>query len=75
MPPDFQEQMGDNAPVKSNLEIMMKNLTMTQTKQNNELKNRNYIITEILRKLTFKGDLIVIDNKMLETQISQMTHQ
>src|SRR4030065_1168930 len=60
---------------KSNLELLLENFVMSQTKQNQEFKNQNGFLNDTLIKLTSKVDSIATHNKMLETQISQVAQQ
>lgn len=47
----------------------------TQTLLNEEFKNQNLHINEVLRQLNTKVDGITTYSKMLETQISQVAQQ
>lgn len=48
---------------------------MAQAKKNEEFKNQNMHINEILRQLASKFDLMTIHNKILKTQISRVEKQ
>jgi len=48
---------------------------MSHTKQNKEFKNQTGFLNDTLIKLTSKVDSISTQNKMLETQISQVAQQ
>lgn len=63
-PSGFQGHMGDNTPLKSNMEVMMEIFIICQTKQNNELKTHNMRISEVMNKLVSKVDSIVTHTKM-----------
>jgi len=62
-------------PQKSSLEILMENYVINQSKQLQELKNQTGFLNNFLSKLNTKIDSIATHNKMLETQISQVTQQ
>ena len=62
-------------PQKTNLELLIENFVLGQTKQNQELKNQTEFLNDSLTKITSKVDSIVTHNKMLETQISQVAQQ
>ena len=71
--PDFANNQ--RGPQKSNLEFLLENFVLSQTKQNQEFKNQTEFLNDSLIKLTSKTDSIVTHNKMLETQISQVAQQ
>lgn len=48
---------------------------MAQVKKNEEFKNQNMHINEILRQLASKFDPMIIHNKILKTQISRVEKQ
>lgn len=51
----------------------MEDFITTQTRQNKEFMNQNIHINELISKLGDKVDFVVTYNKMLETQIFQVT--
>jgi len=53
----------------------MENYVMNQFKKIQELETQTGFLNDSLVKLTSKVDFIVTHNKMLETQISQLTQQ
>jgi hypothetical protein len=57
-----------NAPRKSNLEIMMENFIASQAQTNIQT-------SEPIKQLTSKIDVLATHNRMLETQISQVAQQ
>src|SRR4030042_5076350 len=67
--------INQRAPQKFNLELLIENFVLGQTKQNQELKNQTGFLNDSLTKLTSKVDSIVTHNKMLENQISQVAQQ
>ncbi|CAJ2637435.1 unnamed protein product [Trifolium pratense] len=73
-PPGFQKP-AQNAPRKSNLELMMENFIAVQTQTNKEVLNQNIHTNEQIKQLTSKLDILATHNKMLETQISQVAQQ
>lgn len=73
-PTSFQKDT-PTEPKKSNLELLMENFMMTQTRQNDEFRNKNLLTDEALRQLNTKVDNVVTHNKMLETKISQVGQQ
>jgi uncharacterized coiled-coil protein SlyX len=76
-PPGFQKPAypAQNAPRKSNLELMMENFIAVQTQTNKEVLNQNIHTSEQIKQLTSKLDILATHNKMLETQISQVAQQ
>jgi len=72
-PPGYANNQ--RVPQKSNLELLMENHVMNQSKQIQELKTQTGFLIDSLIKLTSKVDSIVTHNKMLETQISQVAQQ
>nr|XP_012573962.1 uncharacterized protein LOC101515058 [Cicer arietinum] len=74
-PPGFQGPRSFNSPQKSSLENLLENFVFTKTKQNEEFKNQNKSINEALRQLASKLDSMATHNKMLETQITQVSQQ
>lgn len=62
-------------PKKSNLGLLMENFVITQTRQNDEFKNQNILTNEALEQLTTKIDNVSTHNKMLKTQIFQVSQQ
>jgi len=72
-PPGFANNQ--RGPQKSNLELLLENFVMGQTKQNQEFKKQTGFLNDSLIKLTSKVDFIATHNKMLETQISQVAQQ
>ncbi|XP_050878148.1 uncharacterized protein LOC127081964 [Lathyrus oleraceus] len=64
-----------NAPRKSNLEIMMENFIVIQAQRNKDFLNQNIHTTEKIKQLENKVDALATQNKMLETQISQVAQQ
>ena len=60
---------------KSSLEILVETYFSNQTNEHQELKNRTRLLNDSLAKLTSKVDSIISHNKVLETQISQMTQR
>lgn len=61
-PPGFQQGI-TLAAKKSNLELMMENFVVTQTRQNEELMKKNLYTTEVLRKLSIKIESIITHKK------------
>ncbi|KAK2368342.1 hypothetical protein QL285_081543 [Trifolium repens] len=76
-PPGFQKPAypTQNAPRKSNLELMMENFIAVQTQTNKEVLNQNIHTSEQIKQLTSKLDILATHNKMPETQISQVAQQ
>lgn len=72
-PPGFQKGVVA-APKKSNLEQLMENFGMSHTLQNEDFRNQNLHTNGVLRLLTTKVENITTHNKMLESQISQISH-
>jgi outer membrane murein-binding lipoprotein Lpp len=72
-PPDYANNQ--SGPQKSNLEFLLENFVMGQSKQNQEFKNQTGFLNVSLIKLTSKVDSIATHNKKLETQISQVAQQ
>lgn len=70
-PPSFQKAMIISSK-KSNLEILMENFLMMQTRQNDDFRNHNLHTNEVLQQLTIKIELVATHNKMLETYITQV---
>lgn len=62
-------------PKKSNLELIIENFAVTQTCLNEEFENQNLHTNEVLRKLTTRVESAATNNKMLDTQISQVVKQ
>lgn len=81
LPPGYQKltqgapQVAPQAPIKSNLELMMENLVASQTQQNKEFMNQNVHTLELVKQLATKVDALATYKKMLETQISQVAQQ
>ena len=50
----------------------MENFISAQTQQNKEFLNQNIHVNELITQLGTKVDQIIMHNKMLETQISQI---
>ncbi|CAJ2627735.1 unnamed protein product [Trifolium pratense] len=73
-PPGFQKP-AQNAPMKSNLELMMENFIAIQTQTNKEVLNQNIHTNEQIKQLTSRLDVLTTHNKMLETQIAQVAQQ
>ncbi|CAJ2652135.1 unnamed protein product [Trifolium pratense] len=73
-PPGFQKP-AQNAPMKSNLELMMENFIALQTQTNKEFLNQNIHTNEQIKQLTSRLELLTTHNKMLETQIAQVAQQ
>ncbi|XP_045831437.1 uncharacterized protein LOC123922791 [Trifolium pratense] len=73
-PPGFQKP-AQNAPMKSNLELMMENFIAVQTQTNKEVLNQNIHTSEQIKQLTSRLDVLTTHNKMLETQIAQVAQQ
>ncbi|CAJ2633013.1 unnamed protein product [Trifolium pratense] len=73
-PPGFQKP-AQNAPMKSNLELMMENFIAVQTQTNKEVLNQNIHTSEKIKQLTSRLDVLTTHNKMLETQIAQVAQQ
>jgi small-conductance mechanosensitive channel len=70
-PPGYQKAAypAQNAPRKSNFEIMMENFIASQAKTNEQTSVK-------IKQLTSKLDVLATHNRMLETQISQVAqHQ
>jgi hypothetical protein len=65
-PPGYQKPAypTQNAPRKSNLEIMMENFIASQTQTNKEVKNQNIQTSEQIKQLTSKVDVLATHNKM-----------
>lgn len=64
-----------SAPKKSNLELLMENFISTQTQQNKEFMNQNIHTNELVKHLATKVDALATNNKILETQITQVAQQ
>ncbi|XP_050914685.1 uncharacterized protein LOC127129574 [Lathyrus oleraceus] len=62
-------------PQKPNLEKITENFILAQTQQKKEFLNQDIHINELIKQLGTKVDSIITHNKMLETQISQITQQ
>ena len=62
-PPSYANNQ--RVPQKSNLELLMENYVMDQSKQLQELKNQTGFLNDSLVKITSKLDSIVANNKML----------
>ena len=77
VPPGYQKAATNtqNAPRKSNLEIMMENFIATQAQTNKDFLNQNIHTSEQIKQLANKVDALATHNKMLETQISQVAQQ
>ncbi|XP_050919410.1 uncharacterized protein LOC127136946 [Lathyrus oleraceus] len=77
VPPGYQKAVTNtqNAPKKSNLEIMMENFIATQVQTNKYFLNQNTHTSEQIKQLANKVDALATHNKMLETQISQVAQQ
>ncbi|CAJ2638232.1 unnamed protein product [Trifolium pratense] len=73
-PPGFQKP-AQNAPRKSNLELMMENFIAIQTQTNKEVLNQNIHTNEQIKQLTSNLAILATHNKMLETQIAQVAQQ
>jgi len=57
------------------LEILIETYFSNQSKELQELKNQTRLLNDSLAKLTSKVDSIFSHNKILETQISQLTQK
>lgn len=57
------------APEKSNFEVTMKNFILTQTWQNENLKNQSIHNNELIRQVVIEVDTMATHNKMFETKI------
>ncbi|CAJ2663009.1 unnamed protein product [Trifolium pratense] len=73
-PPGFQKP-AQNAPRKSNLELMMENFIAIQTQTNKEVLNQNIHTNEKIKQLTSNLANLATHNKMLETQIAQVAQK
>jgi len=60
---------------KSSLEFLIETYFSNQSKELQELKNQTGLLNDSLAKLTSKVDSIFSHNKILEAQISQLTHK
>ena len=60
---------------KSSLEILIETYFSNQSNEIQELKNQTRLLNDSLAKLTSKVDSIFSHNKVLETQISQLTQK
>ncbi|CAJ2633397.1 unnamed protein product [Trifolium pratense] len=69
------QKPAQNAPMKSNLELMMENFIALQTQTNKEFLNQNIHTNEQIKQLTSRLDVLTTHNKMLETQIAQVAQQ
>ena len=72
-PPSYANNQ--RVPQKSNLELLLENFVMGQSKQNQKFINQTGFLNDSLIKLTSKVDYIATHNKILETQISQVAQQ
>lgn len=54
---------------------MMENFITIQSLHNKEFTNQNVHTNELIKQLTSKVDSMATNNKMLETQISQVAQQ
>ncbi|XP_045804300.1 uncharacterized protein LOC123897629 [Trifolium pratense] len=73
-PPGFQKP-AQNAPMKSNLELMIENFIAIQTQTNKEVLNQNIHTNEQIKQLTSRLDVLTTHTRMLETQIAQVAQK
>ena len=69
-PPGFANNQG--VPQKSDLELLLENLVLVNTRHNQEFKIQAGILNDSLNRLSSKVDYLCTHNKMLETQIPQV---
>jgi hypothetical protein len=68
-----QRQFDQRAPQKSNLEQMMKKMMQEQAEIRQDQKRVNQQVTNQIRDLGMKLDLLATQGKLLETQVTQLT--
>lgn len=62
-------------PMKYDKEAMMESFVATQTRQNDDFRNKKFHINEVFRQQAIKIESMSTHNMMLETQISQIAQQ
>jgi len=72
-PPGFANNQ--RVPQKSYLELLIENLELDNARHNQEFKIKTGILNDSLVRLSSKVDSLCTHNKMLETQISEVTQQ
>jgi hypothetical protein len=68
-----QRQFDQGAPQKSNLEQMMEKMMQEQAEFRHDQKRVNQQVTDQIRDLSMKVDLLATHGKLLETQVAQLT--